>query len=257
MNTKWNNAKKLSTVIGTFLVIGLLWQIVYMNEIVPRFMLPSPLQVINALYNERNLIFYHMVITLYEAFVGLSIGIILGFVFAVAMDRWTLVYRILHPLIVFTQTIPTVAIAPLLVLWLGYGMTPKIVLIVLTTFFPITIGIHTGFQSVDPDSLQLMNVMGASTWDTYKHLKIPATLNSFYSGLKISASYALIGAVIAEWLGGFRGLGVYMTRVRKSLSYDKMLAVIFLISLLSLVLMAFVAFLQKKTQPWNNTEEIE
>ena len=124
-------------------------------------------------------------------------------------------------------------------------------------FFPIHISlIFNGFKSVDPDAIQLMKVMGAKDYQIYWHVKLPAALNSFFSGLKISTSYALIGAVVSEWLGGFQGLGVYMTRVRKSMAYDKMLAVIFLISFLSLILMAMVELIQRKSQPWIYKEEI-
>ena len=104
----------------------------------------------------------------------------------------------------------------MLVLWLGFEMTPKIALVVITTFFPITIGLLDGFRSVDSDQINLMRSMKASKLKTFFIVKIPTALPSFFAGLKISASYAIVGAVIAEWLGGFEGLGVYMTRVKKS-----------------------------------------
>lgn len=247
--------RKISVPVSAITLLIVLWQGIYWLEILPHFMLPSPTQVVNAFVNDFDLLMSHAQVTLMEAFIGLTLGIVLGFVFALLMDLSKVVYRALYPIIVLSQTVPTVAIAPLLVLWFGYGMFPKIVLVIMTTFFPITIGIFSGFQSIDPDSLQLMKVMGATPMQLYVHVKIPASLNSFFSGLKISASYALIGAVVSEWLGGFVGLGVYMTRVRKSLSYDKMLAVIVMISLLSLVLMSLVEFLRKKTQPWLQERE--
>ena len=165
-----------------------------------------------------------------------------------------MLYRAFYPLVVLTQTIPTVAIAPLLVLWFGYGMLPKVVLIVVATFFPITVGLLGGFKSVDPDEIDLMRSMGASRWQIMRHVKIPAALPQFFSGLKISAAYAIVGAVIAEWLGGFSGLGVYMTRVRKAYSFDKMFAVIFLISALSLVLMWAVEAVRRIAMPWERVK---
>lgn len=111
-----------------------------------------------------------------------------------------------------TQTIPTVAIAPLLVLWFGYDMAPKVVPIVVTTFFPIAVGLLGGFRSVDPDQIDLMRSMGASRLQIMRHVKLPAAMPQFFSGLKISAANAVVGAVFAEWLGGFSGLGVYMTQ---------------------------------------------
>ena len=130
---------------------------------------------------------------------------------------------------IITQTIPTIAIAPILVLWMGFGMAPKITLVVITTFFPITIGLLDGYKSVDPDAIRLMKAMGASRAQIFRHVKFPGALPQFFSGLKISASYAVVGAVVSEWLGGFNGLGVYMTRVKKAYSFDKMFAVIIFI----------------------------
>jgi len=189
-------------------------------------------------------------ITLAEAFVGLSLGIFLGFIMAVLMDQFGGLYKAFYPLVIVTQTIPTVAIAPLLVLWFGYEMTPKVILIVITTFFPITVGLLNGFQSADKDSINLLRAMGAGRWQIFRYIKFPGALSQFFAGLRISASYAVVGAVISEWLGGFGGLGVYMTRVKKAFSFDKMFAVIFLISMISLLLMKGVDFLQKKCMPW-------
>ena len=189
-------------------------------------------------------------ITLSEAFLGLFLGIVLGFVMAVFMDQFDFLYKAFYPLIVLTQTIPTVAIAPLLVLWFGYEMAPKVILIVITTFFPITVGLLNGFRSIDSDSMNLLRAMGAGRWQIFRYLKLPGAMSQFFAGLRISASYAVVGAVISEWLGGFGGLGVYMTRVKKAFSFDKMFAVIFLISLISLLLMKGVDLLQKKCMPW-------
>ena len=131
------------------------------------------------------------------------------------MDRFEIVYLAFSPLITVSQTVPTVAIAPLLVLWLGYGLAPKVVLVVLTTFFPITVSLVSGFRSVDPDLIDLMRTMNATSAQIFWQVKIPAAAEQFFSGLKISATYAIVGAVIAEWLGGFSGLGVYMTRLNQ------------------------------------------
>ena len=230
------------------------WQLICSLGFVESFMLPSPIQVLQAFVSEFPALMEHSVITLAEAFLGLSLGIFLGFVMAVLMDQFEPLYKACYPLIVLTQTIPTVAIAPLLVLWFGYEMTPKVVLIVITTFFPITIGLLNGFRSVDPDSIHLLRAMGAGRWQIFSHIKLPGAMSQFFSGLRISASYAVVGAVISEWLGGFGGLGVYMTRVKKAFAFDKMFAVIFLISIISLLLMKGVDLMQKKSMPWEKGE---
>ena len=191
-------------------------------------------------------------VTLAEAFLGLASGIVLGFIMAVLMDRFGRLYQALYPLIVITQTIPTVAIAPLLVLWFGYEMLPKVILIVIVTFFPITVGLLNGFKSADKDMMNLMRSMGAGNLQIFRYIKLPGAMSYFFASLRISASYAVVGAVISEWLGGFNGLGVYMTRVKKAFSFDKMFAVILLISAISLLLMKPVDLIQKKCMPWEN-----
>ncbi len=225
-----------------------------MLELVDSFMLPSPVQVVKAFVSEFPVLMEHSVITLQEAFAGLGLGILFGFAMAVLMDRFDALYKAFYPMIVLTQTIPTVAIAPLLVLWFGYEMTPKVILIVLTTFFPLTVGLLNGFKSVDMDSVNLLRAMGANRVQIFLYIKIPGAMSQFFAGLRISASYAIVGAVISEWLGGFGGLGVYMTRVKKAFAFDKMFAVIFLISIISLLLMKGVDLLQKKCMPWDQDE---
>ena len=153
-----------------------------------------------------------------------------------------------------SQTVPTVAIAPLLVLWLGYGIVPKVVLIVLTTFFPVAVSLVSGFRSVDADVVDLMRTMRASRRQLFWYAKLPAALDQLFSGLRISATYAIVSAVIAEWLGGMSGLGVYMTRVRKSFAYDRMFAAILVVSALSLALIAFVSLIERVSMPWKRAE---
>ena len=235
---------------SAIVLILVVWQSVGSLGIVDDFMLPTPIQVGKAFISEFPALMEHSVVTLSEAFVGLFLGVLLGFVMAVLMDRFEPLYKACYPLIVLTQTVPTVAIAPLLVLWFGYEMAPKIILIVITTFFPITVGLLNGFKAADQDSMNLLRAMGANKWQIFRYIKMPGAISQFFGGLRISASYAVVGAVISEWLGGFSGLGVYMTRVKKAFSFDKMFAVIFLISIISLLLMKGVDLLQKKCMPW-------
>ena len=235
--------------------IVLLWQLLCMSGLVPGYMLPSPLAVMTALLSNLPLILTHAAFTLQEAFYGLCIGVVLAFVSATLMDRFQTIKQAFYPLMIITQTIPTIAIAPVLVLWMGFGMAPKIALVIITTFFPIAVGLLDGYKSVDQDSIDLMRSMGATRAQIFYHLKFPSALNSFFSGLKISASYAVVGAVVAEWLGGFNGLGVYMTRVKKAYAFDKMFAVIIFIVIISLLLMEVVTLIRKAAMPWTRTEQ--
>lgn len=234
----------------TVVAVLVIWQVACTAGLVPSFLLPSPADVAGAIAEDFDLLMMHAGFTLVEALSGLAAGVAIGFAIALLMDRFRIVYQALNPLVTISQTIPTIAIAPLLVLWLGYGMLPKVLLVALTTFFPITVSLTQGFRSVDPDAINLMRTMDASWWQIFRFAKLPAATGQFFSGLRISATYAVVGAVVAEWLGGFSGLGVYMTRVRKSYAYDEMFAVIIIIAVLSLVLMGVVSLLQRACMPW-------
>lgn len=247
----------ISNLIPIFVILAVLiiWQLVSMVGLIPGYMLPSPAKVVRAFITDFPLLMQHSRVTLLEAALGLVCGVALGFLSAALMDTFESVKKGLYPILVLTQTVPPVAIAPLLILWFSYGIAPKVVLVVLVSYFPIAVGLLEGFQSVDPDMIKLMRSMKANRWQIFWHVKFPNALGEFFSGLKIAVSYSVVGAVIAEWLGGFNGLGVYMTRVKKSYDYDKMFAVIFLVSAISLLLMAIVKAAQYKMMPWNHCKE--
>ena len=252
MKRKFQSITSRINTIAAILVLLVIWQAVSSFGIVPGYMLPSPVQVMKAFVQEFPLLMENSRVTLLEALIGLGCGVSFGFVMAVLMDRFEALYKAFYPLVVLTQTIPTVAIAPLLVLWFGYEMMPKIILIVIATFFPVTVGVLDGFRSADKDTMDLLRSMGASGFQIFRYVKLPGAMGQFFASLRISAAYSVVGAVISEWLGGFSGLGVYMTRVKKAFSFDKMFAVIFLISFISLLLMKLVDFLQKKCMPWED-----
>ena len=237
--------------IGLFICI---WLFASEGGLVPKYMLPSPVDVTRAFVTDFPILMEHLKITLKEAIYGLLIGTGLGFVFSVLMDRFEFLYKAFYPILIITQTIPTIALAPLLVLWMGFSIAPKITLVVLTTFFPITISLLDGFKSADEDAMGLIRSMGGNRLTVFRHIKFPSALEQFFSGLKVSASYAVVGAVVSEWLGGFEGLGVYMTRVKKAYAFDKMFAVIILISAVSLILMALVAVLRFLALPHKRKE---
>ena len=223
-------------------VVAALWCFASEGGWVPAFMLPSPRAVVQALLSDAPVLAANAAVTLQEAAWGLLIGIVVALV---------------YPILVITQTIPTIAIAPLLVLWMGFGMAPKVTLVALTTFFPIAVSLLEGYASTDRSAADLLRAMGASKWQIFYHLEFPAALSYFFSGLKVSVSYAVVGAVISEWLGGFEGLGVYMTRVKKAYAFDKMFAVILVIIAVSLLLMLLVRILRRAAMPWEIYEKTE
>lgn len=228
------------------ILILVFWQLCVSLELIPDYLLPSPLQIVEAFIEDFPLLMEHAKYTLATAFIGTAIGLIISFVLSIIMDLSKTMKELIYPVILLNQTIPTIAIAPLLIIWLGYGITPKVVLVVLAVFFPITIALVDGYQSVSREHLNLFKSMKASKYQLYRHLKIPSAMGSFFTGLKVALSYALISAVIAEWLGGYHGLGVYMTRVRKSYDLDSMFAVIFFISFLTILLIGLVKWLERR-----------
>lgn len=250
MKRKLQNTTNKILPVTAIIIILAVWQFACSAGLISKFLLPSPVDVIRAFISEFPLLVEHAKVTLLEAFLGLGAGVLTGFLMAVIMDRFNRLYQALYPLVVLTQTVPAVAIAPLLVLWFGYEMMPKVILIVIVTFFPVTVSLLDGFRSADKDTISLMRSMGASKMQIFWYVKFPGSLNQFFASLRIAVSYAVVGGVISEWLGGFSGLGVYMTRVKKAFSFDKMFAVIFLISAISLLLMKVVDVLQRKCMPW-------
>ena len=250
MTKKYQSIINKAAPLVSIAVLVCLWLFASERELIESYMLPSPVEVGRAFVSELPILMEHTAVTVQEAIYGLLIGIVFAFAVAVLMDAVPFIKAALYPVLVISQTIPTIAIAPLLVLWMGFDMTPKITLVVLTTFFPIAVSLLDGFQSADKDEINLLRSMGAGRLQIFRYIKLPGAGEQFFSGLKVSASYAVVGAVISEWLGGFEGLGVYMTRVKQAYAFDKMFAVIILISLLSLVLMAVVALLKKITMPY-------
>lgn len=233
----------------------LIWQLLSMSGLISGYMLPGPWRVCLAFAGDFPLLMRHLAFTLMEALAGLGLAILASFVLALVMDANPFINRSMAPLLLLSQTMPVIAIAPLLILWMGYGSAPKIALVFLTCFFPMTIALLGAFSQADTDALRLFQAMGASKPQIYRYIKLPQALPAFFSGLRISGSYSIIGAVIAEWLGGDAGLGVYMIRVRRSYSFDKMFAVILLTSILSLALIKLVKIIEGAAMPWKKQQQ--
>ena len=200
------------------------------------------------------MIMYHTGITLLEAVAGLAAGVAVGFVLAVLMDACKVFDFGFKPLLVITQTVPTIVIAPLISLWLGYDIQPKILLVALTTFFPIAIGLSDGYRSTDPDMIDLMRSMGAGKLKIFWFLKLPSALPNFFSALKISTTYAIVGAVVSEWVGALGGLGYYILRLQRMYAYDAMFATILWVIVLSLVLLFALEVVKRCVIRWDKKE---
>jgi NitT/TauT family transport system permease protein len=212
--------------------------------------LPGPIRVLDALWTYRDDAIRHTIPTLVETVLGFALAVALAVAAATAMDRAPTARRAVEPLLVTSQTIPVVALAPLFLLWFGFGLAPKVLVVILVTFFPITVALLDGFRSVALDAEDLMRSYGASDGQAFRKLRWPAALPSFFTGLRISVVYAVIGAVFGEYVGAREGLGIWMQLSQNAFRTDLVFGAILVTSVLSLVLYALVGVLRRIVIPW-------
>lgn len=236
--------------ISFFAILIFVWEVVARLGVVPTYILPAPTRIIKILFINLPILKEHIIVTSLEALVGFTISIIFAIVISMVMDSIPIIKKAVYPLIITSQTIPIITIAPLFAIWFGFGYLPKIVIVVLVCFFPITISLLEGLASVEEDLLNLIKSMGASKFEIYKIVKLPAAMPNFFSGLRISGTYSIMAATIGEWVGGKNGLGVYMLRVKHSFATDKVFAVIIIITLLSVSILKIIKVIEKKCMPW-------
>lgn len=225
----------------------IIWELFTVITGIQAFILPRFSDVIVELFDNIDLILKHTMYTLFEAVTGLIIAVGIAFLVAILLDRFKKVKQFVYPILAITQTIPLMAIAPLLIIWFGLGVDAKVLIVVLVCFFPITINILSGFDEIDQDELDLFKIMGTSTIDLYKKLKIPYSLPYFFSGLRIATTYAVLGALIGEYMGGAYGLGIYISRAMRSYSTLMVFGIIIVLVLSTLLLLLIVQLLEKLT----------
>jgi ABC-type nitrate/sulfonate/bicarbonate transport system permease component len=221
----------------------------------PTFILPSPSDVLAAGWRTRAILAPALATTMTETVIGVAIAVVLGAALAAAMDLSARLRRALYPLLVASQTVQILAIAPLLILWFGFGLTSKVFIVVLICFFPLTLSMADGLASTDPDLLALFRAMGARRGQTWRMVRLPAALPGFFSGLKIAVTYSVVGATIGEWVGGTEGLGLYMLRSKNALATDQVFVGILVTSGLSIGLFLLVALIERLSLPWYHTAQ--
>lgn len=231
----------MKTVLALILVILALWQGLIWLADMPPFLLPSPGAVARALWLNQAELARHAGFTLTEVVLGFSLGAGIGAALAVAMGFSDRLTAVLRPILTFSQTIPVFALAPILTLWLGFGMAPKIAVTVLIVFFPVASAFLDGLARTPPAALDLAQVMGASRARVMWHLRIPAALPHLATGLRLAAVYAPIGAVIGEWVGGARGLGALMIHANGRMKTDLVFAALLVLSLITVIFARAVA----------------
>jgi len=237
---------------GLTLAAGLIaiWQVVVWITGAPHYILPGPLRVIAAIGRHAPLLAEHSLTTAAEIMLGLAFGTTLGAASAAAMDYAATLRRWLMPVLVISQAVPVFALAPLLVLWLGYGMASKVAMTTLIIFFPVTAAFLDGLRRTETGWTDLARSMGASRWTALRHIRMPAALPSFASGLRVATAVAPIGAIVGEWVGSASGLGHLMLNAMARSQTDMMFAALFVLAVLAVALYFAVDRMLARALPW-------
>lgn len=231
----------------------IIWELAVRLKDVPEYRLPAPSAIAVEFVDKFPLLMKHAGVTVMESVIGFVLGVALAVLVAIAMSMIRPVRLTLYPFLIISQTVPLVVIAPLLAIWFGFGIVPKIIMAVIVVFFPVAVSLTEGLETYDVEMVELMRTMKASRWQIYRMARLPGAMPSFFAGMKISAAYCVMGAVISEWTGASMGLGIYLSRAMSSFETAALFANIVLIVILSLVLFGAVSFAEKKAVPWSRS----
>ncbi len=230
-------------------LIVLAWQLYADSGRLAQDVLPSPSRVLDQGWQNRGDLWDNTLPTLRATLIGFAFSLVVGFALSVAIDFSTIVRRAFMPLLIVSQTLPIIAIAPLVVIWFGFGLAPKILLVALVTFFAITVSFTEGYRAAEPEAERLLRSMGASRWRVFRSVRLPTSLPYFFAGLRISITYAVVGAIFAEYAGAESGLGIYMQTAKNSFRTDLVLAAVGVSALLTLTLFALTYVVERIALP--------
>ena len=239
----------LAPLVFALLVLGA-WQLYVTVADVPESSLPSPTEIASAGWQSRDLLIDNTWITIAEIAIGFALAIAVGVLLALAIRASRTVERAVYPWLVVSQMVPVPAIAPIFVIWTGFDLRPRVMVIALVAFFPIVVNTVDGLRAADPALLRLMRTMGASRRQLLRHGSLPAALPFLFSGLKVAAALSVIGAVFAEWVGSSEGLGHLILVLNNATDTATMFAAIFLLSLIGIGLFGLVALCERLLLPW-------
>ena len=226
------------------------WEIAVLMTDTPAWMLPKPSAVWDAFRDNQTLLWRHTRVTLVEVLLGFGVALVAGVAIGIAIDSSAIVERALYPLIIASQTIPMVVLAPLLLIWFGYGLTPKIIVAALIAFFPITVSTVDGLRTADREVMSMLRSFGATRWERFRMAKLPAALPSIFSGARIGIAVSVIAAVFGELVGASEGLGYLMQRDSSQFLTARVFAAIFILSLMGVGLFALITGLERLLLPW-------
>lgn len=212
--------------------------------------LPGPWLVVSSTWEDRANLWPAMWTTTKEAVLGVGVAILVAAILAVAVDWSQAVRRSVYPLMVASQTVPVIALAPLVIIWFGFGPAPKVVLVALFTFFAIAVGLLQGLASADRDAMDLLRTMGAGRAQLLWRVRVPSAVPQFFTGLKVAITYSYVSAIVAEFVGAEQGLGVYMTTSKNGFRTDLVFGAVLVTAVLTLLLFALVTVLERAAMPW-------
>lgn len=249
------NKKEWATPVLVALAAIAIWEACVRIFDVPLYLLPAPSKIVAAMVANRSELLMHTVVTLEEAVLGLLIALALGMLTAILMDRSRTFRHSVYPHLVVTQTVPVMVLAPLFSIWLGFGMAPKVLIVIFMCYFPITISFADGLAQVSPKQINLLRSFQASTRQIYTMVKIPAAAPSLFSGLKVAATYCVGGAIVGEWISSSAGLGYYMLRVKNGYMLDKVFATVVVVVIISLLLNGCVSLAKRWLCPHSKRQQ--
>jgi ABC-type nitrate/sulfonate/bicarbonate transport system permease component len=241
-------------VVAFLLLLGA-WQLVSQAGLVPADMLPAPTRILSAGVRESDALLRNTLPTLLATLAGFALSVTSAFVIATVLDFSRILRAALLPLLIVSQTLPLIALAPLVVLWFGFGLWPKVLLVAFVTFFPMVVGFLRGFGAADPEAEHLVRSMGGSRLTVFRTIRVHAAVPSFFSSLRISITYAVVGAIFAEYAGAVAGLGVYMQQQKNVFRTDLVLAAVVVTTILTLVLYGLVVLIERVCVPWVRIEQ--
>ena len=242
--------KRLVFPICFLILLLLIWEAIVHWRAIPVWLLPAPSAIGQAFWDNRVHLGPHIGQTLLEVIIGLSTATLAGVLIAGILDCSPWLRRAIYPLLVFSQTVPILALAPLLIIWFGFGILPKVIVVTLFCFFPIAINTTDGLAAAEPELLDLFHSMGASWGQIWRKVRFPAALPYFFSGLKIAATYSVAGAIVGEWVGAKQGLGIYLLRSSAAFKTAQVFSAIAITSLLSIILFLAVFIIERWAMPW-------
>ncbi len=243
-------SRKYLSAIALTVALLVAWELIVRLGHVPEYLLPAPTQILADLKTDWVILWPAMLVTLKEVLIGFVIATVAGVGLAVVLHLYGPLRRALYPILIGSQTIPIVVLAPILVILLGYGILPKLVIVALICFFPIVVNGIDGLRAVDDDFIRMMYTLDATRWGIFRRVEFPGALPSFFSGMRIAATFAAIGAVFGEWSGSNAGLGYVMLEATPNLLTARIFAAILMLTVISLVLFGLVSLLERIAVPW-------